>query len=142
MLSYPALILDWRVNFAMTVAVLHLLAQVLTVFEGGSAAAVCMILLCAVAKTAWVPETLWFLPKSHKFHGLWSVRKNEDSGQPGAQTFQTETVILWVGLTGKQKTSSSVDLLFLMVDIGMPWETWRKAENRGESDYNRPYVKP
>lgn len=37
--------------------------------------------------------------------------------------------ILWT-LTGKQKTSSSVDLLFLMVDIGIPWETWRKAEEK------------
>lgn len=35
-------------------------------------------------------------------------------------------------LTGKQKTSSSVDLLFLMVDIWMPWETWRKAAKRKE----------
>lgn len=34
--------------------------------------------------------------------------------------------------TGKQNTSSSVDLLFLIVDICMPWETWRKAETRGE----------
>lgn len=40
-------------------------------------------------------------------------------------------------LTGKQKTSSSVDLLFLMVDIWMPWETWRKAaERRVKSEHH------
>lgn len=37
-------------------------------------------------------------------------------------------------LTGKQKTSSSVDLLFLMVDICIPWETWRKAGKKREVD--------
>lgn len=30
-------------------------------------------------------------------------------------------------LTGRQNTSSSVDLLFLMEDIWMPCDAWRKA---------------
>lgn len=42
-----------------------------------------------------------------------------------------------VTLTGKQKTSSSVDLLFLMVDICIPWETWRKAEKEREEEEKR-----
>lgn len=100
-----------------------------------------MILWYVVEETAWAPETLWFLPKSHKFHGLWSIREKERQWSVSRSdtltaTFQSNTSSK-ITLTGKQKTSSSVDLLFLMVDICMPWETWRKAEKRRKtSEYN------